>query len=600
MEKTAELVSASVSDRGLSEKRPQNEDSFVELPQYGVFAVADGVGGANAGDFASQMAMELLTEAVSNRPDSSDPEDLFRMAIEHANRSIHQMATDLPQLSSMATTIVALHLRGNIATVAHVGDSRIYRFTPDGKAIRETQDHSVVEEEVRAGRLTREEAAVHPSRNVISRAVGAESTVDVDVKTIMVEPNTTFLLCSDGITRHIDDDELEAIFATGAEPRLICDHLKEVCFSRGAEDNLTAVIVRTFAEAEEEIDDFDSTVPVMDEETVASARTAYAAAGTEALEPVAPPTPASLEDTISVIDPEEAGTGEAASASLEDTISVIDPEEAGTGEAVPGSLEDTISVIDLEEADTDQLNGRPENPAIVETADAPQIVEPLAEKGADKQFLLSEIDDEPELHKPEPGSYTSSSVVVPAQAANRQSGSVIFADQDQYQEPAPARGGVGRILISLGLLLLGAAIAVGVSYFLGFTGQNQEEVAVPQVETMKTQNIPLTSFEEARRTVDKDPAAYTSKVTATPSDAADFYLLGRALLLTGKTAEAKKQFELARERLPLVDESERKTLANEIALGLAVVDSPQAIESFQTATTQATGPTAASANSPNR
>src|SRR5678816_2534252 len=200
METKPELISASITDRGLSEKRPQNEDSFVELPQYGVFAVADGVGGANAGDFASQMAMELLTEAVSNQRGDADAEELFRMAIDHANRSIHQMASDLPQLSSMATTIVALHLKGNIATVAHVGDSRIYRFTPDGHAFRETQDHSVVEEEVRAGRLTPEQALVHPSRNVISRAVGADSTVDIDVRTIMVEPNTTFLLCSDGIT----------------------------------------------------------------------------------------------------------------------------------------------------------------------------------------------------------------------------------------------------------------------------------------------------------------------------------------------------------------------------------------------------------------
>ena len=86
MEKTAELISASISDRGLSEKRPQNEDSFAELPQYGVFAVADGVGGANAGDFASQMAMELLTEAVSNRSENSDAEELFRVAIEHGRR----------------------------------------------------------------------------------------------------------------------------------------------------------------------------------------------------------------------------------------------------------------------------------------------------------------------------------------------------------------------------------------------------------------------------------------------------------------------------------------------------------------------------------
>ena len=104
-----ELISASITDRGLSDKRPQNEDSFAELPQYGVFAVADGVGGANAGDFASRMAMELLTEAVVNRSDQIDAEDLLRTAINHANKSVFQTAQELPQLSSMATTIVVLH-----------------------------------------------------------------------------------------------------------------------------------------------------------------------------------------------------------------------------------------------------------------------------------------------------------------------------------------------------------------------------------------------------------------------------------------------------------------------------------------------------------
>ena len=538
MENKPELISASISDRGLSEKRPQNEDSFAELPQHGVFVVADGVGGANAGDFASQMAVELLTEAVSNRGSDADAEELFRIAIEHANRSIHQMASDLPQLSSMATTIVALHLKGNIATVAHVGDSRIYRFTPDGQVFRETLDHSVVEEEVRAGRLTPEEALIHPSRNVISRALGAESTVDIDVRTIMVEPNTTFLLCSDGITRHIDDEELRAIFATGADPRLICDHLKELCYSRGAEDNLTAVIVRTFAESDEDIEDFDSTARVTEEETVATARSAYASAGVETIAPAAP----LIADTLSEFDHDEVDTGE-----LE--IFADEPEKAAAEEP-------------------------------------PLIVEPLAEADTDEQFLLTEEDEETAVEGDDLASYTSSSVVVPAQAQKHESEFNIFGSQETavyHEEPAEQSGGVGRIFFSLGLLLLGAAIAVAASYFLGLTGQEQQVVDAPQVETMKTQNIPLTSFEETRRTVDKDPAVYASK-TATPTDAADFYLLGRALLLTGKTNEAKRQFELARERLPQVDEPERRTLGNEITFALAVIDNPEALKSLTAST----------------
>jgi len=238
------IDSASISDRGLSEKRPQNEDSFLELNDRGLFVVADGVGGAQAGDVASQMAVEILGEAFINLQSKGDAEDLMKIAIERANEAIYQMSHDLAQLSTMATTVVALHVTGNIATIGHVGDSRLYRLDPKGNFYRETQDHSVVEEEVRAGRMTREQAANHPSRNVISRALGAEHSVEVDMKTIMIEPNTMFLLCSDGITRHIDDFQLREMLLFPETPANICKRMKEICYERGAEDNLTAVIAR--------------------------------------------------------------------------------------------------------------------------------------------------------------------------------------------------------------------------------------------------------------------------------------------------------------------------------------------------------------------
>src|SRR3954471_19615151 len=143
-----EIESAAVSDRGLSEKRPQNEDSYLEMPAVGIFAVADGVGGAQAGEVASQMAVEILGEAFSNLSPTSDAETAMLAAMERANSAIFQMAHELPKLASMATTIVALHLNGNIATIGHVGDSRIYRVDPQGNIHRETDDHSVVAEEV--------------------------------------------------------------------------------------------------------------------------------------------------------------------------------------------------------------------------------------------------------------------------------------------------------------------------------------------------------------------------------------------------------------------------------------------------------------------
>ncbi len=244
MENNFQIDSAVVSDRGLSKKRPQNEDSFLEMNSRGLFAVADGVGGAQAGDVASQMAMEILGEAFVNLPENGDAEELMKIAIARANEAIYQMSHDLSQLSTMATTVVAVHIAGNIATIGHVGDSRLYRLDPNGNLYRETQDHSVVEEEVRAGRMSAAQAATHPSRNVISRALGADYAVEVDMKTIMFEPHTIFFLCSDGITRHIDDFELRDLLLSSDKPANIVEKMKEICYQRGAEDNLTAVIAK--------------------------------------------------------------------------------------------------------------------------------------------------------------------------------------------------------------------------------------------------------------------------------------------------------------------------------------------------------------------
>src|SRR5687767_10676492 len=127
MNSSFRISSGAVSDRGLSEKRPQNEDSYLEMRSSGIFAVADGVGGAQAGEVASQMAMEILAEAFANLPEGADAESVMRTAIERANAAIFEMAHELPQLATMATTVVALHLAGNIATIGHVGDSRLYR-----------------------------------------------------------------------------------------------------------------------------------------------------------------------------------------------------------------------------------------------------------------------------------------------------------------------------------------------------------------------------------------------------------------------------------------------------------------------------------------
>jgi serine/threonine protein phosphatase PrpC len=243
------VEAASVTDRGLSEKRPENEDSMLCDPARRIFAVADGVGGAQAGEVASQTAIEVLTEAFTQHGSGEDAEDLMEIAIQRANDSIYRLSREQPKFAMMATTIVALHIEGLRATVGHVGDSRLYRLKPDGRLQRETDDHSLVEEEVRAGRMTPEQALNHPGRNVISRALGAEAAVEVDLRSFEVESGTLFLLCSDGITRHIPDGELSSILRSARDLEAACAEMKRVCYERGAEDNLTAVLVRVGGDA---------------------------------------------------------------------------------------------------------------------------------------------------------------------------------------------------------------------------------------------------------------------------------------------------------------------------------------------------------------
>ncbi len=281
------LETAAVTDRGLNEKRPLNEDSYLLDAERGIFAVADGVGGAEAGEVASQTAVEVLAEAFRHHTQGDDVEDLMELAIQRANASIYQLAHEERRFAMMATTIVALHLDGRRATIGHVGDSRLYRLAPDGQLSRETEDHSVVEEEVRAGRMTAEQAAHHPSRNVISRALGAEPSVEVDMNTFEAPDGTVFLLCSDGITRHIPDAELNAILREADTLEAACAEMKRRCLERGAEDNLTAVVVGIGTRARQAIAaataaDEDSEATIHRERTATDPRAATAAATTAA------------------------------------------------------------------------------------------------------------------------------------------------------------------------------------------------------------------------------------------------------------------------------------------------------------------------------
>jgi serine/threonine protein phosphatase PrpC len=238
-----ELKVGYVCDRGLNPKRPVNQDRFLAIPERGLFAVFDGVGGQRAGEVASQTAAETIEEALTHPPSDSSSIELVRRAIDFANRDIFEMAENDPAFKTMATTVALIHIDGTRVTVAHVGDSRVYRLE-DGRFRRETVDHTDLNDDIRAGRIVREQAAELASRNIINRALGVESGVEVEIKSINARDGARFLLCSDGIYRHLSDEEIARVLAEHKDPQRAADELKRIVHQRGADDNLTAVVVQ--------------------------------------------------------------------------------------------------------------------------------------------------------------------------------------------------------------------------------------------------------------------------------------------------------------------------------------------------------------------
>jgi serine/threonine protein phosphatase PrpC len=239
---TMDLKAGYVCDRGLNPKRPVNQDRFLSVPERGLFAVFDGVGGQRAGEVASQTAAETIEEALAHTTADSSV-DLVSRAIRFANRDIFEMAESDPAYKTMATTVALLHVDQDRATVAHVGDSRVYRLE-DGRFYRETVDHTDYNDAVKAGLLTRDQASSHGRSNVINRALGVDRDVEVEVKQIKLRDGARFLLCSDGVYRHLSDEEIAGVLAGNKDPQRAADELKRMVHERGADDNLTAVVVQ--------------------------------------------------------------------------------------------------------------------------------------------------------------------------------------------------------------------------------------------------------------------------------------------------------------------------------------------------------------------
>jgi PPM family protein phosphatase len=220
-------------------QRSENEDAlFVRAP---IFVVADGMGGAQAGEVASKAAAEAFDRDLPDAP----PGPLLRETIEAANREIHQLAHADPSRAGMGTTITAaiVDAQREEVGIGHVGDSRAYRLRA-GRLERLTRDHSLVEEMRRKGQITDAQAEEHPQRSIITRALGPEPEVEVDVQTVPAAPGDVFLLCSDGLTTMVDEERIAAVLSAADSMREAVRTLVDEANAAGGRDNITALAFR--------------------------------------------------------------------------------------------------------------------------------------------------------------------------------------------------------------------------------------------------------------------------------------------------------------------------------------------------------------------
>jgi len=228
------LVAGEQTDVG--RVREGNEDEKLVDGRMGLFAVADGMGGHQAGEVASSTALEALRAAVA----AGVP---IRDAIARANEAVLERAGDDDRLRGMGTTMTAATLAaGGTLLIGQVGDSRAY-LVRDGELRQITEDHSLVEEMVRGGELTPEQAEVHPQRSVITRALGIDAGVDVDLYPVELHSGDRVLLCSDGLTSMIRPDEIGAILRRESDPQKTADQLVAAANAAGGEDNITVVVL---------------------------------------------------------------------------------------------------------------------------------------------------------------------------------------------------------------------------------------------------------------------------------------------------------------------------------------------------------------------
>jgi len=242
--KASDIEVANLSDVG--KKRKHNEDYYglFRIGEDEVLAiVADGMGGHASGEVASKMAVEIIQEVYSKERADQNVLDALKSAFEVANFSILQKSLEQDELNGMGTTATALVINDDQTFVGHMGDSRAYVFR-DSSATQLTRDHSMVNRLVEEGVLSKEEASRHPQRNVIYKALGVNRDADLElIGPLPVHPNDFFLLCSDGLTNLVTDEEMFKIIKK-EKPQKACEKLVQLANKRGGDDNITVQILK--------------------------------------------------------------------------------------------------------------------------------------------------------------------------------------------------------------------------------------------------------------------------------------------------------------------------------------------------------------------
>ncbi len=234
-------TAAAVSDRG--RKRTSNEDSYGFSVEHGVYVVCDGMGGAAAGEVASSLAVDEIMRRVAESSVSRPTRAAMESAICAANQAIYSRAQRNHRLSGMGTTMVALAAEERHVCVFNIGDSRCYRLR-NRRLEQITLDHSLVEEQVRLGRMTEAEALRSPLRNVITRALGTQCQVTPDAFALEAEPGNLFLLCSDGLSKELSDSLIESLLSIDLPLDELCERLVGAANKAGGHDNITTLLVR--------------------------------------------------------------------------------------------------------------------------------------------------------------------------------------------------------------------------------------------------------------------------------------------------------------------------------------------------------------------